>query len=278
MKVCICTIAKQENKYVREFVEHYKNYGVDKIFLYDNNDQNDEKYEFILQDYIQNNFVEIINYRGKIKPQLQSYKNCYKNNYKKYNWLAFYDIDEFIYLKKFKNIKLFLNQKKFDKCQKIQLNWVFHTDNNLVYYDNRTLSERFPYRKKSEIGKKIGGGKAIKSIMRGNITTNISDVHYLSRQLLTCDGFGRIKESKIVTNISDLYYFYLDHFYCKSTEEFIEKIMKTDGVFNLTKHGQNLKLNVYFSINEITKEKLDFIEKKTKLNLSRFKKIKKIKY
>ena len=48
--------------------------------------------------------------------------------------------------------------------------------------------------------------------------------------------------------------------------------MKTDGVFNLTNRGQNLKLNVYFSINEITKEKLDLIEKKTKLNLSRFKK------
>ena len=73
--------------------------------------------------------------------------------------------------------------------------------------------------------------------MRGNITTNISDAHYLSRQLLTCDGFGRIKESKMVTNISDLYYFYLDHFYCKSTEEFIEKIMKTDVAFTDCGHS-----------------------------------------
>ena len=33
-KVCLCTPAKKENLYIREFVEHYKKYGVDNIFLY----------------------------------------------------------------------------------------------------------------------------------------------------------------------------------------------------------------------------------------------------
>lgn len=69
--------------------------------------------------------------------------NCYRQNYKYYNWLIFFEIDEFIYLKDFKNIKYFLNNSRFDKCQKVQLNWKFHTDNNLLYYDNRTLKERF---------------------------------------------------------------------------------------------------------------------------------------
>jgi len=43
--VCLCTLAKLENKYIREFVNHYKNYGVDKIYLYDNNDINGEKFD-----------------------------------------------------------------------------------------------------------------------------------------------------------------------------------------------------------------------------------------
>lgn len=38
LKVCICTIGKKENKYALEFVEYYKKFGVDKIFIYDNND------------------------------------------------------------------------------------------------------------------------------------------------------------------------------------------------------------------------------------------------
>ena len=32
LKVCVCTPPKKENKYIREFVEHYKNYSVDKNF------------------------------------------------------------------------------------------------------------------------------------------------------------------------------------------------------------------------------------------------------
>lgn len=65
IRVCLCTLGKQENRYIREFVEHYKNYGVDKIYLYDNNDINGEKFEEIINDYIQKGFVEVINFRGK---------------------------------------------------------------------------------------------------------------------------------------------------------------------------------------------------------------------
>ena len=50
IKVCLCTIGKKENLYIRQYVEHYKKYGVDKIFIYDNNDKNDEIFEEILND------------------------------------------------------------------------------------------------------------------------------------------------------------------------------------------------------------------------------------
>ena len=29
--ICICTLAKEENRYIREWVQHYEKYGVDKI-------------------------------------------------------------------------------------------------------------------------------------------------------------------------------------------------------------------------------------------------------
>jgi len=59
-KVCVCAIGKEENKYAREFVEHYKKYGIDKIFIYDNNDSNGENFYGILNDYIKSGFVKII--------------------------------------------------------------------------------------------------------------------------------------------------------------------------------------------------------------------------
>ena len=47
-KTCICTLGKQENKYIREFVEYYNRIGVDKIYLYDNNDIKGEKFENVI--------------------------------------------------------------------------------------------------------------------------------------------------------------------------------------------------------------------------------------
>ena len=191
IKVCLCSIGKKENKYAREYVEHYLKYGVDKIFLYDNNDIDDEKLDTLLSDYINNKYVEIINLRGKKGLQMESMNDCYKNHLTEYNWFIFYDMDEFIHLKNIKNIKYYLSKSHFNKCQVIHLNWVIHSDNDLLYYDNRSLKERFPKRAKS-----FNYSIDIKSMIRGNILTNITSIHYLNPKLITCDGFGKIKKKK----------------------------------------------------------------------------------
>ena len=67
LKVCLCTPVKLENKYIKDFVQFYQKIGVDKIFLYDNNDKDGEKIEDIIPEYIKNGFVEISDWRGKQK-------------------------------------------------------------------------------------------------------------------------------------------------------------------------------------------------------------------
>ena len=70
-RVCLCTVGKLENNYIKDFVIHYKKYGIDKIFLYDNNDINGERFEEVIYEYIKNQFVKLFNYRGKVNPQLK---------------------------------------------------------------------------------------------------------------------------------------------------------------------------------------------------------------
>ena len=62
--VCFCSIGKKENLYVRELVEYYVKSGVDKFYFGDNNDINTEKLSDVLQDFINNKTVEIINLIG----------------------------------------------------------------------------------------------------------------------------------------------------------------------------------------------------------------------
>ena len=257
-KVCLCTIGKKENLYAREFVEYYKNIGINKIFIYDNNEKNDEKFDIVLKDYIDTGFVKIINIRGIIAPQIQAIEDCRKKNFRKFNWLVFYDMDEFIFLRNFSNINDFLNQKKFQKCQRIQLNWFFHTDNNLIYYDNRTLAERFPEKDKRWKGIKIGGIEGIKSILKGNIDMKIYDIHILNSQLISCDGFGNIKKIQgIITNESDHYYYYIDHYYSKSTEEFVNKLMRGSVTYGNTSSYYIKRIKVYFALCDINIDKIN---------------------
>ena len=276
LKVCVCTLGKDENKYIREFVEHYKNIGVDKIYLYDNNELDGERFENIIGDYINNKFVDIINWRG-VKGTSTYYRimdSCYQEHYNKYDWLIFYEIDEFLYTKNYKNIKEYLTEEKFNECGTIQLNWVHMSDNNQILYENKTLKERFP-----KIGKNVDKFKFnkicyIKTIIRGHLyNINITHNHILSENVKACDGFGRKSRVKgIISLYPDYKLNYIKHYYGKSVQEFIEKINRGDLLRGNEQKIVEWAIEKYFYINEITPEKIKYIQAKlgTKYNLTEY--------
>jgi hypothetical protein len=110
-----------------------------------------------------------------------------------------------------------------------------------------------------------------------NIT--ITHVHRLSLKIKGCDGFGRIsKLDGIRSKYPDYEYYYINHYYGKSLEEFVEKLKRGDVYKGITKNNNMYQIKKYFYINEITKKKLDFIEDKlgNEVNLSEYRsKIKK---
>ena len=251
---------------MREYIDHYKKYNVDKIIIYDNNEIDGEKFEDVINDYILSGLVEIVDIRGKVSQQLKVYQHCLNKNKYYFDWLIFYDMDEFIYLKNMKNIKYYLAKTQFNRCQAIQLNMYFHTDNNKLYYENKTLMERFPEKVKT-------GSGVLKTIIRGNITTKINCPHELNKNLTSCDGFGNFNKNYkhvIITNKPDYKYYYIDHYSYKSTEEFVNKIMRGSAIKGFETKMKYRKISWYFRDNKITKEKIDLIENLTSLNLSQF--------
>ena len=134
------------------------------------------------------------------------------------------------------------------------------------------MSERFPEKDRRWNDKKFGGTDVVKSILRGNLNYKLQNIHIINPNLISCNGFGVIKEVQdIFTDDSDHYYYYIDHYFCKSTEEFVNKIMRGSVSVGLNKisHTMN-RINVYFDVCEITTEKINYIENKTKLNLTKF--------
>lgn len=211
-------------------------------------------------------FVEIINWRGKKLPQIKAMNDCYKRNYNNYDWFLFYDIDEYIHLKNYFNIKYFLNEKKFCNCQLIYLNLILHTDNNKLYYQNESIFKRFP--ETVPLTKPEAKRLEIKFILRGHISNvKIKNQHYCNYKLKNCDGFGKKNMNKeIYTRNPDYKYFYIDHFFSKSTEEFIDKLIKGDCRYSKFQKMKLRKIGRYFNQSEPNRDKIDLIEKR--LNIS----------
>ena len=100
-----------------------------------------------------------------------------------------------------------------------------------------------------------------------NFTLIYNCVHRINNDLITCNGIGNITHlDGAGTTLLDYEYSYIDHYFCKSTEEFVNKINKGDAIYI---NQENLKdrIRVYFAINNRTKEKVDYMKNFIKTNI-----------
>ena len=262
-RICLCTVGKKENLYVKEFVNYYKQLGYSHIYIYDNNDIDGEKFEDVLQEELQSNFVSIINFRGKIGKQCLVYEDCYEKNNKNYEWLSFFDFDEFLDIKPYANtIQEFLSNKRYKKCITIKINFLFYSDNELLYYDNRTLQERF-----TTALPKHGNNYFIKTTVRGGLYPNYWSVtcgiHSSAYKCYSCNANGEKVDYKTGGILPKFKYARLKHYYTKSTEEYANKCKRgsASGAVKWNEKRKKFKYNLYFVYNKRTKEKEELLRK-----------------
>ena len=207
--------------------------------------------------------------------EMQKFTCFYIENINKCKWLTFFDFDE--YLKMFSEneenirIKEFLSNKRYNNCETILINWVMYTDNDLIYYDNRSSLERFttPLFNYSY-------NYYVKPIIRGNLDKQIFTInkshHTPNKEVKSCDVLWHIRTRlKDAINPPIHKYAYLIHFNTRSAEEYVEKVKR--GYPGNRTAEINLKVQLYFKINHFTEEKLRFFEKSFNRSLNNIRKI-----
>ena len=124
----------------------------------------------------------------------------------------------------------------------------------IIKYENRSLFERFPELERDAIINKNFSQK-VKTILRGNISnfliSNISHTsHIVTESVKGCNGYGKeinLDEDFLMEN-SDTKFYYIDHFYTKSLEEFVQKVKKGSAVHgNRSRPSGNRLLSGKFS-------------------------------
>ena len=133
IKVALVCVAKWEDYYLEEWLEYNHKLGFDKIIMYQNDWRTD-----IEKPYLQK---EVCDGRSI---QVTLYNKVLANN-TEYDWIAFFDCDEFLVLKKHDNIKDFINDYK-DRTNVIGLNWFLYGSFGLKTRTSNSLLKMFPNR------------------------------------------------------------------------------------------------------------------------------------
>lgn len=105
MKVTLCLIAKDENSYLKEWLDYHILLGVEHFWIYDN-DSTVPLAESV-EEYLEDGWVTVIPVHGK-GMQLYAYDHCIRTYGQYSQWIGFIDTDEFIVPKTGKNIPEFL--------------------------------------------------------------------------------------------------------------------------------------------------------------------------
>ncbi len=255
MRVVICAMAKNEHLYINEWVKHYVDLGIDKIYLYDNDDKNSP----FIGNYINRKYadkIKIINIRGMSGRCMQHtiYSSFYNRFCTTFDYCLFCDIDEF--LVGIDNIKTWLSKIN---APQIRIKWRLFGDDNVIKRDTNIPVIDFFKQEVIDIPheRKDQG----KFIIKGNLyKISFNSCHYASvgkKIVSSVLPSGKPCNSKIV--IEEDYSeetIYLNHYMTKTLDEFIkQKLNRNDAVFN-----RNLKLDYFWRINEKTEDKIQYLK------------------
>jgi len=272
LKVLLCCIGRLENKYIREYVEYNKNFGFTNICLYDNNRDNEDDFNTVIGDYIKSGYVILKDYRNITTPcQFKAYNECYAEYGDKYDWIAFFDIDEFLFLNNCRNVEEYLSDKAFKDFDMIHLNWLLFGDCGMIYDNGLPVLARFkiPLDVNLSTGYNIPDTFHIKSIIRGGLEkiTYAQTPHTpIDDNIRCCNSFGIPCDSKLPFAPYDFRRGGLLHFTTKTAEEYANKVKRGFCDGNPIKNKELIEL--FFKRNEVTEEKVEYFKKTLGVDVS----------
>jgi hypothetical protein len=90
----VCAIYRNEARYLAEWLEFHLLTGVEHFFLYNNSSTDDHR--DVLAPYLRAGVVTLTDW-PQFPPQVPAYDHCLEKNRHEWRWIAFIDLDEFLF-------------------------------------------------------------------------------------------------------------------------------------------------------------------------------------
>lgn len=276
MITSICTLAKQENVYINDWLDYHFKTGYDHIYIYDNNDIDYP----LLEDVIELKFKQkltIIDLRGKsfdTTPNIMVYNDFFKKYAKDVDWVTFIDVDEFAHFK-LGSVKRFLLNAPQDARFFCLHTKVFGDDNIIVGDETIPVYKRItkeltntPFKGlyKSMVKCDSSDKEALnphcigERILVDSISypcyydSNYDIANINSQRFVEVSGFTKSLDR--INNYED----YILHYPTKTLSEFLKyKLNRVDNCYNFDD-----KMDYFWMFNEKTQDKDEYIKKNVK--------------
>ena len=231
MKILLCVQVKLENSYIREWIEYHKNLGFTNIVISDNNDLDKEDPYYVINDYVDSGYV-IIDYtfRNRGQGHQAGFYTNMCNKYKDdYDWIAFFDLDEFLYIStRYKTISNFLSSNElFNDYNGIGISWITYGDNGYIESSSFDIINRF------DSPKNLSKDKNKNLFMKSFINCKkwkseyyFIDAHYINDhegEVRYCNQYGNLINICNKTDLPITTDIYIKHFITKSLNEYINQ-------------------------------------------------------
>lgn len=249
MKSAICSIARNENDYLDEWVTYHLNIGFDHIFIYDNNNPDDFSLPQFIEQSIWKDKVTVIDYRGATKAQLTAYNDCYIRQGQSFDWIAFIDIDEFITWgneSRYRSINNYLGSIR--QFNVVAINWMFYGDNGKACLEPGGLIQRFP---NPIVGSEQNQHVKLILKTRQSLLFTINP-HCVEGNARRCDDCQKQITENSPFKEPSFKQLYIRHYGTKTIEEFIKNKMLRGAADQYT---NPYTLELFYRDNQPNKEK-----------------------
>lgn len=115
----VCCIAKNEHRYIREWVDHHVTIGAEKIVIFDN--ESDPPLATGLREYTQHDFLDVVPIPGQ-EQQINAYNLALQHYGASTKWMAFIDADECIIPLDFDDLRLLLTD--YEEFGGLGMHWI----------------------------------------------------------------------------------------------------------------------------------------------------------
>ncbi|MRG69302.1 glycosyltransferase family 2 protein [Lactobacillus reuteri] len=216
----IAAIVKDEELYIKEWVQYHLIIGFDKIIIYDNSNNN--KTYNSLKKFIENGTVTYQKMSGPVH-QMDAYNDALNKVKKKDCYLMFLDADEFIFLKnKDADLKKIVNVifNKGDYIGGLVINWEVFGSSHYINKPNGLVTQSYIYRSKYNFSK----NNHVKTICDPQKVAGVLNPHYPEYlngynavNLELKNVYGAFNKPNKEASIR------INHYFTKSKAEFIKK-------------------------------------------------------